>query len=144
MRKAIILLVLFLGMSGCGDDTAPLDALVFGKPDQTFTIGPTNPRNKLVPLSFKVENEAGTALPEVDIIFFADGGTLTDLDGNPLNPAVPDFFKTKTDDVGLVRISYFITFPDCGTADQTLTGTVSADVGNSFFTWTGTFTVKQC
>ncbi|MFQ5780121.1 MAG: hypothetical protein ACE5HN_04955 [Nitrospiria bacterium] len=146
MRKPIILLFLFLVMSGCGDDLAPLDAVVTGPEDSTFTVAKGSPGETfLFTLDFQVKNLAGDALPEVEIEFIASGGTLTDLDGNVLNLVDPFFFKTLTDDRGLGRVSFLTTLPACSaTADQTVTGLVTASVGVDNDQWEGTFTVPTC
>ncbi len=140
MRKAIILLVLFLGMSGCGDDIAPHDAQVIGPLDATITVPPSDPRTQSFILDFQVLDKAGiVALPEVDIEFFSSGGVLTGA-----ATTNPTYLKTKTDPRGSARAIFSITFPACGTADQAITGNVTGTLVVANHVWTGTFTVKQC
>ncbi len=151
MRKqsaSVLLLLMILSLSACGDSRAPFDATITGPADTTFTINPSDSRGQIVrALDFQVRDKTGTtALPGVEVEFFAGGGgILTDLDGNPLNTTDPTYFKTKTDDVGLARVSFAITLPNCASgADATVNGTVNAAAGGVGKQWTGTFTVKQC
>ena len=146
MRKPAVLLFLFALLAGCGDSRAPLDATVTGPEDGTFTIEQSGGVSHIVrALDFQVRSSKGFALPEVEIELFAGGnGILTDLDGNPLDPAKPTYFKTKTDDRGIARASFLIGLPKCGTADVTITGSVGADVGVTSDLWTATYTVKAC
>lgn len=144
---SVLLLSLVLFVSGCGGDTprAPFDATVTGPEDSNFTV--TGGGNVMVPaIDFQVRDKAGTiALPGVEVELFAGGGgILTNLDGNPLNPNDPTYFKTETDDLGLARASFVITLPDCSAEDETVTGTVSATAGGASKLWTGTFTVSSC
>lgn len=149
MRKqavSVLLFFLVLLVSGCGGDAkAPLDATVTGPEDSNFTVsggGTVTVR----PLEFQVKDKAGViALPDVEIELFAGGGgSLTDIDGNPLDPNNPTYFKTNTDDRGLTRTSFRITLPGCSTEDVVVTGTVNASVGPASKLWTGTFTIKAC
>lgn len=143
-----ILLYVVLLFSGCGDDArAPFDATVTGPQDLDFKVNPNDPRIWIVPgLDFQVKDKGGTvALPGVEVEFFAGGGgILADLDGNPLDPNNPFYFKTKTDDRGLARTSFLINVPPCSTTDLTATGTVSASVGATSKLWKATFTVAKC
>jgi hypothetical protein len=143
---SILLLFLILIASGCGGDAkAPFDATVIGPDDSDFTS--TGGGAALVqPLEFQVLDKAGLiALPDVEIELFAGGGgILTDLDGNPLDPNNPTYFKTKTDDRGLTRTSFLIVLPGCGADAVTVTGSVTASVGSASKLWTGTFTIEAC
>lgn len=145
---SILLLCLVLVLSGCGGDArAPFDATVTGPEDSDFTINPPGGGTRIVQaIDFQVKDKAGTiALPGVEVELFAGGGgILTDLDGNPLDPNNPTYFKTETDDLGLVRSSYLIALPDCSTEDIVVTGTVSVTAGGASKLWTGTFNVSSC
>ena len=142
----IVFLTTLILLSGCGDDLAPLDSTITGPEDSTFTINPPGGGSHIVrAIDFKVSNAAGVALPKVEVELLAGGGgILTDLDGNPLDPANPTYFRTRTDDRGLVRASFLITLPDCGAADLTVTGSVNATVGVASDLWTATYTISKC
>ncbi|MFY9270779.1 MAG: hypothetical protein WAO55_13640 [Candidatus Manganitrophaceae bacterium] len=153
MRRSVFLSLslLLLGLAGCGGDpSAPLDATVSGPEDSTITVNPPGGGSFSVgPLEFKVLNKAGAAVPGVEIELFAGnpglGAFLIDLNGNLLNSNDPTYFKTKTDDRGLIsRVFYVVGLPVCGTEDQTMTGSVQASVGVSSKLWTGTYTIKKC
>lgn len=152
MRKqaaSVLLLFMVLFVSACGGDPkAPFDATVTGPEDSDFTVNPPGGGVQIVQgIDFQVKDKAGEIiLPGVEVELFAGGGgILTDLDGNPLDPNNPTYFKTKTDDRGLVRASYLIALPTCSTtAELTVTGTVSASVGVASKLWTGTFTITSC
>lgn len=143
---SVLLLSLILFVSGCGGDAkAPFDATVTGPEDSDFT---TSGGGTVVvkPLDFQVKDQAGEiALPDVEVELFAGGGgILIDLNGNPLDPNNPTYFKTKTDDRGLTRTAFSIALPGCGAEDVVVTGSVSATVGSASHLWTGTFTVEAC
>jgi hypothetical protein len=147
-RQAVSVLLLFLVLfvSGCGGDAkAPFDATVTGPDDDDFTV-PGGGAVIVQPLEFQVKDKTGlVALPDVEIEFFAGGGgILTDLDGNPLDPNNPTYFKTKTDDRGLTRTSFLIVLPGCGAEAVTVDGTVTATVGSASKLWTGSFTIEEC
>ncbi len=154
MKRSVFLSLSLLSLllAGCGGDpSAPLDATVSGPEDGTFTKETPPPgqgiaSSLVTPLEFRVLNKAGAAVPGVEIeIFAGGGGVLTDLSGNNLlNPNDPTYFKTKTDDRGLARASYFTLLPNCKTEDQTMTGSVLATVGVSSKLWTATYTIKKC
>lgn len=144
---SVLLLFLVLFVSGCGGDTprAPFDATLTGPEDSDFTF--SGGGTVIVPaIDFQVKDKAGAiALPGVEVELFAGGGgVLTDLDGNPLDPNNPTYFKTETDDLGLARTSFVITLPDCSDKDEVVTGTVRAAAGGGSKLWTGTFTVSSC
>ncbi len=145
---SVLLLSLFLFVSGCGDTSrAPFDATVTGPEDSQFTVSPPGGGTHIVQaIDFQVRDKEGaTALPGVEIELLAGGGgILTDLDGNPLDSNNPSYFKTGTDDRGLARASFLIILPDCAEESITVTGTVSASIGAASHLWTGTFTIAQC
>ncbi len=143
---SVLLLSLILFVSGCGGDAkAPFDATVTGPDDSDFTTSGGG-TSIVRPLEFQVKDKAGAvALPDVEIELFAGGGgILTDIDGNPLDPNNPTYFKTKTDDRGLTRTAFLIALPGCGAEDVVVTGSVNATVGSAGKLWTGTFTVEAC
>lgn len=143
---SVLLLILVLIVSGCGGDAkAPFDATLTGPEDSQFSI--TGGGTAIVRgLDFQVRDKEGTtALPGVEVELFAGGGgILTDLDGNPLDPNNPTYFKTKTDDRGLARASFLISLPGCGAESVSVNGTVNASVGATSLQWTGTFTIDAC
>jgi len=149
MRKqaaTVFLLSLVLFVSGCGGDAkAPFDATVVGPEDQEFRSSGGGAAFVL-PLEFQVRDKEGAvALPDVEIELFAGGGgILTDIDGNPLDPNNPTYFKTKTDDRGLTRTAFLIALPGCGAEEVVVTGSVNATVGAASKLWTGTFTIEAC
>lgn len=146
---SVLLLSLVLFVSGCGGDTprAPFDAIVTGPDDSDFTVNPPGGGTHIVQaIDFQVRDNAGViALPGVEIELFAGGGgILTDLDGNPLDPNNPTYFKTKTDDLGLARTSFLIALPNCSAEAIVVTGSVSATAGGGSKLWTATFNVSSC
>lgn len=144
---SVLLLSLILFVSGCGGDAkAPFDATVTGPEDEDFTVTGGGGTSIVRPLEFQVRDAAGVvALPDVEIELFAGGGgILTDIDGNPLDPNNPTYFKTKTDDRGLIRTAFLIPLPGCGAEDVEVTGSVTASVGSASMLWTGTFTIEAC
>jgi hypothetical protein len=146
-KQTTPLVFLLFVLSGCGGDIpAPLDATVTGPEDSFFIVNPPGGGPSLVgPLDFQVANKDSIALREVEIEFFGyHGGVLTDLNGNPLNPTDPTYFKTKTDDRGLARTFFLIGLPACGVEDLTVTGSVGATVGVTSDLWTATYTIKKC
>lgn len=143
---SILLLFLVLFLSGCGGDAkAPFDATVTGPDDDDFSVNGGG-ISIVRPLEFQVRDNAGAiALPDVEIELFAGGGgILTDIDGNPLDPNNPTYFKTKTDDRGLTRTAFLIALPGCGAEAIIVTGSVTATVGSAAKLWTGTFTIEAC
>lgn len=144
---SVLLLSLILFVSGCGGDAkAPFDATVTGPEDDDFTVTGAAAPSIVLPLEFQVRDASGTvALPDVEIELFAGGGgILTDIDGNPLDPNNPTYFKTKTDDRGLTRTAFLISLPGCGAESVVMTGSVTATVGSTAALWTGTFTIEEC
>lgn len=145
---SVFLLCLALILSGCGGDArAPFDATVTGPADGDFTVNPPGGGTHIVQaIDFQVRDSTGSiALPGVEVELFAGGGgILTDLDGNPLDPNNPTYFKTETDDLGLVRASFLISLPDCSSEELIVDGTVNATAGGASEQWTGTFTIKSC
>lgn len=146
MRKPVGLFLLFLALAGCGESLAPLDAVVTGPEDGSFTVGPSDSRAQLVrPLEFHVRNADGIALSGIKVELIANNGVITDIDGNLIaSPNRPDIMETETDNRGNVKVGLGVIVPPCGAESLTYAASMVASVGVTNDIVTATFTVEEC
>jgi hypothetical protein len=149
-RALLFLYILLLGafaLTGCGDDLAPVDAVVAGPPDEApevpaGTISVSHPD-----LSFEVTNAAGQPVSGVEIEFQVQGTLgavfITDVNRNATGDV--DFAQTTTDDRGLATVSIRMDLLPCdaaATEDRVTFGGVTASVGVASATFTSTLTLN--
>ncbi len=135
-----------LTLSGCGDDLAPVNAIVSGPEDDAATMPEGTGFVSYTDLTFKVSNSAGLPVSGVEIEFQANGTIgavfITDVNRNPTGDVA--FAQTTTDDRGLATVSVRLDLPSCGAAateDRVISGGVSASVGVSSDTFTSSITL---
>lgn len=155
-------LSLVILLFGCGEEVATPGALIVAPGDTTISYEPSQGFFDITasPLEFQVfepgdEPDETKPMPGATVRFY--GGlqvdSLTDRDGNILNPADRLFFETQTDSRGLsptdIYAVYFVpqckadpTDPTVNGPDLTVTGTVTASIGVDSATWTINITVK--
>lgn len=146
MNKAMLFLVLFGVLAGCGGEArGPLGATITGPADGANTAlppggGSVTFRN----VEFLVKSKEGTAIPGVEVEFFVDGTAfLSNVDGVQIGNGL--YVTKTTNDQGVVDISFVTLLPVCSAAeDRVFTSGVSATIGTASDAVIVTHTVTKC
>jgi len=146
MKYRAVYFVLLWVMVGCGGDAiAPIDATVTGPKDGAFSVISAVPTvSVLRGADFLVKGKEGTAIPGVEIEFFAlgEGSFISEL--NDVSVSNLQYVKTITSDRGHARVSLSTTLPPCSSEDRDVVAALSASVKTAGHATKVTYTVKSC
>ncbi|VAX26250.1 hypothetical protein MNBD_NITROSPIRAE01-1223 [hydrothermal vent metagenome] len=143
MKKTLILMVLIIPLTACGD-LAPNGATITGPADSTDTLPRNTSETSVIyrSLNFIAKGQSGEVLSDIEMEFFRGGvdATVSLADSNGNTITAPSM-KIKTDERGIARVGFVIRVPGCvTTADIPVSGSIFATVGSVSQLWKASVT----